>query len=139
MKLVRCSDFYIVRVRIGSGSARPLEQVQRLVAGAFAAQAVEAGVGEEAAGGQGLADGGAAALGPHHADRRAAMRAALVPALAGRGLGRVGQVVDGRHDFGAFGPRARIAEVFLAVNPHLGALLRVGARDSRQGLRLRDA
>jgi len=76
-------------------------------------------VGDEAAGGEDFGDGGAAALGLHHADRGVAVRAALVPALAGRGLGRVGEVVDRGGDLRALRPVTRIAEVFLAVNPHL--------------------
>ncbi len=118
-----------------SGGLPVEEQIQRLVARPLPAQAVEAGVGDQLAGGEDFGDGGAAVLGAGDADRGLAMGAALVPASGRRGLGRVGAEVNRGGHLRALRRPARIAEVFLAVNPHLGALLRVGARDSRQGLR----
>lgn len=53
------------------------------------------------------------------ADGRAAMRAALVPASGRRGLVRVGEVIDRAGDPGALRRTPRIAEMFLAANPHL--------------------
>lgn len=117
------------------GLSCPLEQVERFVAGALAAQAVEAGVGDHLAGPEDFGDGRAAMLGPRDADRGVAVRAALVPASGRRGLGGVGAEVDRGGDLRALRASAGIAEVFLAVNPHLGALLRVAARHSREGLR----
>lgn len=70
------------------------------------------------AGGEDFGDGRAAMGRLGDADMGAAEGAVLLPALAGRGLGRVGDVVDRRRDLRTLGPGARIAEMLLAMNPH---------------------
>lgn len=72
------------------------------------------------AGGEDFGDGGAAMGGLGDADMRAAEGAVFLPAMTGRGLGRVGDVVDRRRDLRALGPGTGIAEMLLAMDPHMG-------------------
>ena len=117
------------------GPLKPLKQIQRLVARAFPPQPVEAGMRDHGAAREDFADGGAAMGGPGDADGGAAMRAGLLPAAGRRGRGGVGAEIDRRGDLRALRPVTRIAEVFLAMDPHMGPPSGVCARDSREGLK----
>lgn len=108
---------------------KPLEQVERFLARAFAFHPVETGVGDVAARGEDFGDEGAAMGGARDADMCAADGAGLGPALGRHSPARIGPEIHGGRHLRPLRPGRGIAIMLLTANPHLVCASLTGAPD----------